>query len=272
MFVVTAVVVIAVVYWMTHRTQSNVEQEQAHLTQTNQYLQNKVTQLENDITNLKGTSQQQGEKINAIPEAIYRVESFGASDLRISRTAISEGKEEILVASVKTAAGFTGARDGVELFVALPKDNTIVIRRLRTGPGADEALHFDYWKLNTETLKFSEYTEINAYDKDHLNVEVLPSPSKRVIAFVHMDEERDGSGSSRHIGVLDVVTGAFNPAAITIDEGQTFNALYSYPGTQFTIEWKSEDTIAFSTYDQTKADPKTRAQKALIKSTQVTLK
>ncbi len=272
MFVFLALLVVGTVYWMTNRSQSSVEQEQAQLTQTNQYLQNKVTQLENDLTDLKGTAQQQREKLNAIPESIYRIEPFGNSDLRISRTAITEGKEEVLVASVKSAAGFTGARDGVELFVALPKERTIVVRRFRTGPGADEALPFDYWKFDTETAKFTEYTDINDLNKNHLNVAVLPSPSKRLIAFVNLDEEGTGSGSSRHVSLLNVVSGIFKPAAITLDEGQTLNALYTYPSLNYSIKWESEDTITYSAYDQTKADTKTRAEKPLVKSGQTTVK
>lgn len=272
MFVILAVLVVGVVYWMTHRTQSSVEQEQAQLTQTNQYLQNKVTQLENDLSDLKGTTQQQRDKLNAIPDALYRIEPVGTNDLRISRTAIAEGKEEVLVASVKAAAGFTGARDGVELFVALPRERTIVLRRFRTGPGADEALPFDYWKFDTDTLKFSEYNEINVYDKEHLTVAVLPSPDKKLIAFVNLDEERDGTGSSRHIGLLNVVSGMFNPSAVTINEGQTLNALYSYPGLRYSLEWKSNELLSYSTYDQTKADTKSRTEKPLVMSAQVTLK
>lgn len=268
-FVLALILILLLIAAASAYTKKSVEKEQTELSNSAQLLQNKLSQLENEVSNLKEETKSQKEKLGKIAEAIYRVEDRPGNDLRIVRVEIEGGKEEAVVASVKAAAGFTGKHDGVVGYAVFPKEKQIIVRKIYTGPGADESsLLLDLWKYDIEKNSFSELTALNQFDAQNRELSYAVSPDKKRIALVVGDEKGDNTGSSTKVHVLHVLSGEVK-TVLSLSDDQSLNARYSYPGVKVSIEWKSGSELAVGIFDQTKVDPKKKTEKPLIQTQSV---
>lgn len=263
-FVLAFVLILLIIAAASAYTKKSVEKDQTDLSNSAQLLQNKLSQLENEVSTLKEETKTQKEKLGKIANAIYRVVEKSSSDLQILRADIESGKEEVVVASVKASAGFTGKTDGVAVYAVFPKDKLIIVRRIVVGPGADEkTLQLDLWKYDMEKNTFSEIESLNQFDKQNLLISSVPSADKTRIVFAVADEKDDKTGLSTKLYALNVITGEVK-TILTLSDDQSLNARYGYPGTKVVLEWKSGTEVAVGIFDQTKTDPKKSTEKPLL--------
>lgn len=258
-------IILLAIFAVNAYTKRSVEKDQNELSQSTQQLQNKLSQLENDVTTLKQENQQQAEKLEKIPSYIYRVDEVGA-DARIVRTDIQAGKEDVVVASVKAAAGMTSKSDVARGFAVFPKEKVIIFRKLATGAGADEkTLQLDFWKYDIEKNTFEEVEALNAFDKQNLQIWSVPSPGKRFVAFVVADEKGENNGLSTKLYTYNLISGEVK-TLLTLSDNQTFNARYGYPNTKVTLQWVDDGKLSVAIYDQSKGDSKKDTEKPLLQT------
>ncbi len=258
------IVILFVIIFANIYTKKSVEQDQEQLSQSNQMLLNKLSQLENEVSNLKEENKDQSAQLDKIPDHIYMVEKVGEYDRKIVRINIEEGKEEILVESVKDLAGIESRYEGMVDYAVFPSEDIIIFKKLWTGAGADEKTFIlDFWRYdaNKGTIKFVEdFTELR--DKN-LSIHAVPSEDKQHIAFTLDNDDEENPGSATYLFIYDLLNDQIkNP--IILEQGQTFNAYYGYPKTRYDFEWKDARTIVVSIFDQTKADAENNIEKPLI--------
>ena len=141
------IVILFVIIFANIYTKKSVEQDQEQLSQSNQMLLNKLSQLENEVSNLKEENKDQSAQLDKIPDHIYMVEKVGEYDRKIVRINIEEGKEEILVESVKDLAGIESRYEGMVDYAVFPSEDIIIFKKLWTGAGADEKTFIlDFWR------------------------------------------------------------------------------------------------------------------------------
>ncbi len=245
------VLVLIVVFGASFYTKSGLERNQDDLEESSQLLQNKVSQLESELTNLKEESAEQKEALSQFSKFIYKVERTD-DDTQVLRTDTQAGVEEVLVESVRELA--QEEEDDVAYLehAVFSTEGKIAFWRVFTGSGADEKTSpLDLWVFDATTNTMSQVedlTEIITTD-GAINLEVSHAPDKRHSVFVNTDQEGDGAGSATTLWVFDAIENSI-ATVLSLPTSQTFNAGVGYPQSRVTITWEDAQTITAEVYEQ----------------------
>ena len=242
---------LVVIFFVNFYTKQSVEKGQTQLSQSNQLLQNKLSQLENTVSELKDANEAQGERLGKFAEFIYRVDTTEENDARIVRSDLTAGKEEVLVESVLDKAGVTGRYDKLVEHAVFPENGIILFRKVLTGgPGADEkTISLDFWKFDSLDGSITNVAILDQFDAVNRDIYYQNSPGKSHVAFVVADEAQNNEGLSTKLYVYELLTGQVKEV-LALKPTRTFNGGGGYPTYEININWTTDNTIVADTFSQ----------------------
>ena len=263
------VIILVVIFAANLYTKRSVSKDQLEIEQRAQLLQNKLTQLENEVYELRENTADAQAELDEIPDFIYRVEETADGDSKITRTAVKEGREEMLVDSILTLAEIDSPTIELIEQSIFPTKGLIFFRQVASGSGADEIVSaLNFWKFDANAMTIEPVVRLQNFDGNLLNLIWADSPELTKIAYIDGDDAGDDSGLATTVYVYNFLTEELD-TVLTLSENQTFNAQSSYPLVSGDLTWKDEHTIIVSIYDQ-ESDTE-EGDKALIEQKEIVI-